>query len=106
MIVLLGQAGGEKLGRLLRSRPDLGSLYGPTRHPVQDLAWPYAVDNDMFNHRTDPEWWEAEGEALWRLMVGKLMTLPREPLFVLAPDVVYRWQPTLERAALYIPRIH
>lgn len=82
--------------------PDLGMLCSPAYFR---LPWcqHWAVDNDMFNHSDEPDWWQQQGETLWLKMLDKLTAgpLPSSPLFCALPDVVANWDLTLERSYRY-----
>ncbi len=83
--------------RPILETPGFGAMYGPSTFGKAP-RWPYALDNDMFAHRDDPKWWDAEGRTRWMKMLDKI---PRAnpPLFCVLPDVVYDWAGTLDRSA-------
>lgn len=100
MIILFGSASGPKLEAYFAGRQNLGVLMSPLswRHPWCEH---YALDNDVFAHRADPQWWCSEGEKRWLKMLDKVASAERAPLFVLLPDIVADWEGTLKRSFQY-----
>lgn len=105
VIVLTANSSGPKYEAQLGGRKNIGQLLSPEgwRRPSRRY---WACDNDVFSHRSDPSWWEREGERNWLKMLDKVAHQQSDPMFVLLPDVVGDWRRTLSRAHIYLPEVY
>lgn len=107
MILLSGSVSRPFGSRVMGDRKDLGMLIGPSawRSPWCDN---WACDNDVFAHRSDPNWWQTSGETAWLKMLDKAAVAVEQgnrPLFCVLPDVVGDWSATITRAWYYLPEL-
>lgn len=97
--IYLGAISPNDIRRARESAPSyrFGATWTPQKMTHHD--WPYIIDNGVWSAWANDETWSEDG---WLGMLKEIKQMPKEPEFVVLPDVIGKGEESLQRSKKYV----